>query len=296
METRWLWSLVVLGLGCGAAPAKGGPDGPSESGSSSGDFGASSGESGDPEPDPDATTSDGGAEESSSTGCGFICPPEVEPECDPWAQDCPTGEKCAPWISDGGNSWDALKCVPVDANPGEPGDACTAEGLGASGFDTCAGGSMCWNVDEAGAGVCVAFCEGSPDNASCSDVSTTCVIANDGVLNLCLPVCDPLLQDCDGNQACYPVGDSFACGPDVSGEMGLFGEPCAAINVCDAGLWCADAGAVPGCAGSDGCCTSFCDLDEGAACPGAGQECVAWFDVGEAPPGAETLGACVIPE
>ncbi|MBL8947371.1 MAG: ribulose phosphate epimerase, partial [Myxococcales bacterium] len=71
---------------------------------------------------------------------------------------------------------------------------------------------------------------------------------------------------------------------------------CAAINTCDAGLWCAAAGAVPGCAGSDGCCTSFCDLDEGAACLGAGQECVAWFDVGEAPPGAETLGACVIPD
>jgi hypothetical protein len=293
MDTRWLWTLAVLGLGCGVAPAKDGPQDPSEAGSSSGDPGSSSGEVLDPEPE---TSSSEGGEESSSTGCGFICPDDPEFECDPWAQDCPTGEKCAPWVNNGGDSWNALRCVPVDVNSGEPGDGCTAEGLGASGFDTCALGAMCWNVDEAGAGVCVAFCDGSPDNASCSDVSTTCVIANDGVLNLCLPVCDPLLQDCGGNQACYPVGDSFACGPDVSGEMGLFGEPCAAINVCDAGLWCAAAAAVPGCAGAEACCTSFCDLDEGAACPGVGQECVAWFDVGEAPPGAEALGACVIPE
>lgn len=86
-------------------------------------------------------------------------------------------------------------------------------------------------------------------------------LANGGALTLCLPTCDPLLQECT--------------------------------------LLCLEAG-TPDCAAKS-CCTSFCDTSEAdasAACPGAagGQECVRWYEPGQAPPGYEFAGACLIPE
>jgi hypothetical protein len=246
----------------------------------------------------------GGETTGSVTTVGFIQDPDgggVSIECDIWAQDCPEGEKCMPWANDGGSSWNAMRCSPLDPAPAQPGDECTVEGSGVSGIDNCEVSSMCWDVDpETNMGTCAAFCMGSEANPVCEDPNTSCVIANEGVLILCLPNCDPLLQDCAEGQACYPIDDGFACAPDASGEMGLFGEPCEFINVCDPGLFCANADAVPDCAGSSGCCSSFCDLTDpmaGMNCPGAagGQDCVAWYEEGQAPPGFEDVGACAIP-
>jgi hypothetical protein len=297
MGKRWAWTLVVGLVGC--VEPKGDGDGgpqvePEDTSSTDPQEEESSSSAAAPEPDDESSSSEAGDDES-TTGCNFICPEDADHECDVWAQDCPEGEKCAPWINDGGAAWNSLHCVPADDGGGQPGDECTTDGGGASGIDSCAIGTMCWDVDEEGNGTCVAFCEGSEENPSCADTEATCVIANDGVLNVCLPICDALLQDCAEGQACYPVGDAFACGPDVSGAQGLFGDPCEAINVCDPGMFCAAAQLVPGCVGS-GCCSSFCDLEDDGPCPGDGQECVSWFDVGQAPPGAETLGACIIPE
>jgi hypothetical protein len=297
MSKRWAWTLVVGLVGCVEPKGDGAEGEVQPEGSTTAaepEEEESSTSATPPEPEEESSSSEGS--EESTTGCNFICDDPPEHECDVWAQDCPEGEKCAPWISDGGAAWNALKCVPVEASGGQPGDECTTDGGGASGLDSCAIGSMCWNVDEEGNGTCVAFCEGSQENPSCADASATCVIANDGVLIVCLPICDPLIQDCGGGEACYPVGDAFACGPDVSGELGLFGDPCEAINVCDAGMFCASPQLVPDCQGSSGCCTSFCDLEDDGACPGEGQDCVSWFDEGQAPPGAETLGACISPE
>ena len=39
----------------------------------------------------------------------------------------------------------------------------------------------------------------------------------------------------------------------------------------------------------------FCDITLPNTCPGQGQECVAWYDPGEAPPGYDNIGACVLP-
>lgn len=249
-----------------------------------------------------AETSEGG--EESETGAIFILPLDGGPvtiECDVWAQDCPENEKCMPWANSGGSSWNATRCAPLDPNPAVIGDECSVEGSGVSGIDSCEVSSMCWNVDpETNMGTCVAFCEGSEANPICADPNTSCNILNDGVLILCLPNCDPLLQDCNEGEACYPTNDSFSCVPDAGGEQGLFGEGCEYLNVCDPGLFCAVPDGVPNCAGSIGCCSSFCDLsDPGAtaACPGnaGGQECVAWFEEGQAPPGYENVGACLIP-
>ena len=259
-------------------------------------------DSGDTADTSDSTDTDNDTTESGITG--FIDDPDgggVSIECSVWDQDCPSGEKCMPWANDGGSAWNATKCSPLDPNPAQPGDSCTVEGSGVSGVDNCDLAAMCWDVDpETNEGTCVAFCTGSEANPVCDDPSTACSIANEGTLILCLPSCDPLLQDCADGQACYGIDQAFVCAPDASGEMGMFGDPCEYINACDPGLACLNAEGVPGCAGSAGCCTSHCDLTDpnaSANCEGAagGQECMAWFEEGAAPPGYEDVGICFIP-
>ncbi|RMG95553.1 MAG: ribulose phosphate epimerase [Deltaproteobacteria bacterium] len=227
-------------------------------------------------------------------------------ECDVWTQDCPDGEKCMPWANDGGNSWNATKCSPIDPNPKQPGDTCTVEGNGVSGVDDCAKASMCWDVDpETNMGTCVPFCTGSPDMPMCENPNDSCLIANDGVLILCLPGCDPLLQDCPDGNVCIPntSGDGFACVLDASGGMGTAGTPCEFANVCNPGLLCLNAEFVPGCMGSQGCCGPFCDLTDPNAssmCANAyttpGADCVPFFEMGMEPPGQEDVGICIIPQ
>lgn len=241
--------------------------------------------------------------ESSSFDPGFIVEPDggpVEGECDLWAQDCPAGDKCMPWADQGGDVWNATRCTPIDPDSGQPGDACTVEDSGTSGIDTCDIGAMCWDVDpETLEGTCAAMCEGSPLNPICEDPDTACILANGGVLNVCLALCDPLLQPCPEGQACYPIPTGFVCGPDVSHELGGYADACAFVNGCDPGLFCAASGFIPGCRANN-CCTPFCDLEEpdaSAMCPGSadGQECVPYFP-SEPPPGYETVGACAIPQ
>jgi hypothetical protein len=249
-----------------------------------------------------STSGAGSTGADSETGVVFLIPPDgggVAFECDLFAQDCPEGEKCMPWSNDGG-TWNATRCSPVADNPGQPGDECSVEGSGTSGLDSCDLGSMCWDVDpETNTGLCVAMCTGDPSNPLCDDPDTTCSIANDGAIVLCLGVCDPIVQDCPEGQACYPVAEDWVCGPDASGEMGSYGDPCEFINVCDPGLICLDASATPNCEGA-GCCTEVCDITDPAGdaqCSGApdGQICEPWYGEGTAPPGYEDVGACVLP-
>jgi hypothetical protein len=312
---RWLGWVVLLGsVGCveGKPSLDGGQEGPDPSSSSSDEEGADTEDDVDPSvtttPHAESGESSESGDEESSTGCSFIdCGNDTDVcgeggvacECDVWAQDCPEGEKCAPWANDGGTAWNATKCVSIDSSPGQPGDPCVAEGGGLSGLDDCAGGAMCWDVDETGTGVCIGFCSGNEASPVCEDPDASCVIANDGVLILCLPSCDPLLSDCGDGSACYPTENSFVCVFDSSGENGAYGDPCEFTNACDPGLWCAPAQGVPGCT-TGSCCTPFCDQaepDASAQCPGAagGQECVPWYEEGQEQPGFEDVGSCLIP-
>jgi hypothetical protein len=224
----------------------------------------------------------------------------VGTECDPWLQDCPVGEKCMPWADDGGSSWNATRCSPIDPVPAQPGDECTVEGNGTSGLDSCDLGSMCMNVDpETNTGTCVAMCTGCPDAPVCDEPGTLCSISNEGVLVLCRPACDPLAQSCPAGQGCYPSGDAFFCAADASGMGGAYGQPCMYINGCNPGLMCLAGAATPGCM-TAGCCTEVCDLDDplgDAQCTGEpqGQTCQAWYEEDTAPPGYEDVGACALP-
>ena len=313
------WSeWVVVGLVCTACGAKSetNDDGPQTTEPSDetadddadDDFGDDAPDDSDDGPDDsatgDGTQGDDAVDGDSSGGGGnFILDPDgngIANECDIWAQDCMEGEKCMPWANDGAGSWNATRCSPLDRNPSQPGDPCEVEGSGVSGIDNCDISTMCWDVDpETNMGTCVEFCSGSEANPVCEDPTTKCVIANEGVLILCLPGCDPLLQDCLEGNACYPSSDTFVCGPDASLEMGVYGDGCEFVNVCDPGLFCANPELVPDCT-AGGCCSPYCDVsdpDASAACPGAagGQECVPWFEEGQAPPGFENVGACGIP-
>jgi hypothetical protein len=239
-----------------------------------------------------------GAETTTTTGSFVPDMPEVtEAVCDPWAQDCPEGEKCVAYSDNGEPSWNANKCVPV-LGDGAHGDSCTASASIVEATDDCGADSFCWNVMDVGGegiGVCTPFCQGSADEAIC-EPGSSCLISNEGAINLCIPICDPLLQDCVGaGMGCYWAGDNFNC---IGSAFEVFqtGEPCGYINDCAPGNVCLAPEAFPACAGAS-CCGQYCDLaNPEVICEPMGTECVAFFEEGEVIPGYENVGVCVLPE
>ncbi len=232
-----------------------------------------------------------------TSGQAFIFPPDFlssDFECSVWSQDCSPGKKCAAW-AESDVSWNSTKCVDVIGD-GLPGDPCSTIGGGLSGMDDCAYGSMCWDVDENNHGTCTALCTGTPDAPVCP-VGHDCAISGDNVLNLCLPGCDPLSQDCPGDDLCIVNGDSFLCVLDASGDEGQVNDPCELANTCDKGLICLDtATASAACQGSRSCCQPFCKFPD-SPCPNPDQQCLPWFDpMMPHPEGHESIGICAIPK
>jgi hypothetical protein len=305
-------AVPMLATGCAKDPEDTGHTNPSqssqttsESASETGSGPGTSGDNSNSETNP-TTTGTPPTTGDDTTGMaetsGFIITPDGggnSNECDIWKQDCPEGQKCMPWANDGGGSWNATKCTPLDANPKQPGDECIADGGGVSGVDNCDIGTMCWFLNEENVGTCIEMCTGSQDNQMCPD-GKVCDESNDGVIIVCLETCDPLAQSCPADQICFFDGVSeFICDFDASGDMGAYGDPCAFINVCDYGLFCATQMAVPGCPSADGCCSPFCDVTLENTCPGADmmQECIPWYESQglPVPPGMENIGACAVP-
>ncbi|MCA9660303.1 MAG: hypothetical protein KC486_18315 [Myxococcales bacterium] len=237
-----------------------------------------------------ATTDDG------TTGCSFLNCNDGGgggSQCDPMVQDCPDGEKCTAVSPMVGEPWGINECVPVNG-AGVVGDPCDIEGGKYTGLDDCALGYICLLTDDEGmGGTCVEFCDA---NMNCPNSGAMCVVYNDGSLPICLANCDPLLQDCAADQGCYPSGgDTFVCfktSVDI-GEGGV-GDGCNYTNQCQPGLMCLSPDSVPDCL-ENGCCSPFCSVMEGNANCLDGQECVAYFEMGQAPPGYEDVGVCAIP-
>ncbi len=221
-------------------------------------------------------------------------------DCDVFAQDCPPGQKCVAWAEGGSGAWNAHKCVDVTGD-GAPGDPCTTPEGGVAGIDDCAVGVMCWYVDETNHGTCIGLCTGTP-NAPICPLHFSCYINGDGILNLCFANCDPLLQDCPGDELCLPdfSGTRFECQVDDSDKPGQPGAPCEdpLATTCDKGLVCLDTNLASAACdpGKAGCCQPFCELPD-APCPHPDQQCLPWFEVIDAPatPGYESLGICAIP-
>jgi hypothetical protein len=211
--------------------------------------------------------------------------------CDPLAQDCPEDEKCVPYASTG-VTWDDTKCVPIlgDVPIGEP---CVSDGR-PSATDDCDADGHCWNhadVDGLLVGVCAPFCAGTPDDPSCAPDSS-CLLANEASIALCLPSCDPLTQDCGAGLGCLWGSHGFVC-TSLTQSVAA-GQPCTFTNDCAAGLGCFDAELIPACAGV-ACCAAYCSVDDPDACPDLDLACGAFFGEGQAQPGLESLGVCVVP-
>ena len=171
------------------------------------------------------------------------------------------------------------------------------QAVSAIGEDRIQTGQRQVTLDEALQGTCTELCSGPPAEPVCDDPDVSCSVSGDGVLSLCLLPCDPLQQDCAGGQdLCIPVGETFACIMDASGDEGQVFDPCEFANVCDQGLLCLASPSATECDQSaSGCCLPFCDLaDADLMCPGVGQSCLPFFEAGMAPPKLANVGICAI--
>jgi hypothetical protein len=265
----------------------GGPDGGATSTSGPDDGGTSTGTDDGSHTDDGWTTGDGGAFVYGAMDGGVVG------QCDPGLQDCPLeDEKCTAYATEEGFCCvDANKCVPIIGDKGF-GETCerTQEN------DDCAKGFFCMPETSGGtgAGVCLEFCVPyAPEQCVFGGV---CVPFNDGVLPLCETECDPLLQDCPQGWGCYPAYDKFICAkPAPVDGTGSDGADCFEFQSCLPGLVCVVDDSTAGCT-SNACCTPFCDVTGPATqCSEPTEECVPWFEPGQAPEGYEDVGACVIP-
>lgn len=243
--------------------------------------------------DTSASTIDGSSADTSSAEDGnWGIPPDVTNEpCDPLAQDCFPTHKCVPYATVPGSTFlDGNKCMPILGDKAW-GEACTLSNFNEA-QDDCDGLGFCWDLEWVQGelqGSCVPFCVGTPQNLTCPP-GWGCLFS--GAIALCAQQCNPLLQDCPNQYACYWVNEAFQC--VLTGSLGQDAEPCDQVNDCIPGLGCVAKASVPGCPGNAAtCCTPYCEL-AAPDCP-PGRACVAFFDQGEAPPGYESLGICIAP-
>jgi len=205
--------------------------------------------------------------------------------CDTYAQDCLAGEKCNLWANDMGNSWNDTRCVPLEEQPTQVGDACTVLEYPTSGVDDCDVGLFCF-PEESGEvgpwnGHCLPLCAGSEEAPSCP-VTFGCFAA------LCFETCDPLASTCEPGFSCDGIVEGeLLCLPGFE-DGPAAGEPCAPKGPdCASGLTCVLEEDVPGGCGWGTCCTELC-VQGGAPCPD-GTECTSfgrdW----------DPAGACTVP-
>jgi len=254
--------------------------------------------------DPDTTGVDSG--DDSSSGSPFIQVPDgggwsctVELQCDPWAQDCPRGEKCVPASCPPSLGFTRTACRPIADDPVPVGSPCTAQDDVWSGIDDCELGSVCSFLDDALEGTCVAQCTGSEANPQCP-AGHSCDVGFDGTATLCLPECDPLAPACGAEQTCAhgdaaagPNFEHFVCQSTATTfAIGEYGHGCDLWgNLCAPGLACVWEGHVPTCEASQ-CCTVLGELASPPPCPSLWQTCIAAYPDGDAPMGLEDLCYC----
>jgi hypothetical protein len=219
--------------------------------------------------------------------------------------DCPAGEKCIPVANDDGAIWNSTACVAIDPDAAAVGDLCTATPPGTLGDDDCEQGAVCWNVGSDGVGTCVAMCSidlgvtyAAAEGHCAGAPGAHCVTGSGGVVDLCLPTCNPLpaaASGCAFGDGCYPIHHGFACaqagGPPTSPVPQGLGDPCEHVNDCEPGLFCLDAAVQAACP-ADRCCAEYCDRAAADPCATPGTECIPWYEQGTDVPLLAELGAC----
>jgi hypothetical protein len=315
MHRAFLPLFISLGLGCG--PASGGLDaGTSTTTSTTTQADPATSTTGAPPtattglvtPDTGDTTSTTTTSTTSSTtttdpttttddpGTFIPIPDMGPPPCDAFAQDCPRGEKCMPYASDGGQSWNDSKCVDVMDDPAAVGEPCFVLDSGVSGLDNCELGAMCWNPDDQNQGTCIALCGGTADNPACPD-GFNCTYGRSVPFGVCTALCDPLLQNCEPGDLCIPdpIDLGFLCSPDSLDEASPVHAPCDYHTGCAQGLLCVPPSTATECDPQvNGCCQPVCDVEAPNTCTGEAQTCVPYWDEGTSPPGYEHIGLCSV--
>lgn len=311
MTGRRFFVTLALALACGCGPMRdtsgGDPSGPSETGVATALTSS-----------PTSTSTSDTATDTTSLGVDSTTTTTAEPTttdmarepndchiiwgttCDPWKQDCPEGQKCNWYGTDGGSTWHDSKCFPILDDPATLGEPCFVVDGPTSGVDNCERGTMCWNDDAKGMH-CVALCGGCPETGTCQ-TKFSCWSFSEG-LSLCFESCNPLTQDClapgDLCTPSYGYGNGFMCIPDTSSDQGQAHAPCDELGDCAAGSLCiATTSAVECDPRAIGCCEPFCDTSLPNTCPGQGQECLPVYldeDAPPIPPGFPTVGLCALP-
>lgn len=226
---------------------------------------------------------------------GGECPTGPD-ECAPWKQDCPEGEKCAPYITTPGVPCiDNAKCMPVIGDR-QLDELCEREGDN----DDCAVGLFCATAlgGTPGIGVCVALCDLN-DLDTCADFGHpggSCICSGNCYDPFCQDSCDPLGTDCPDGRACYisrpACYEGLACDIPVHGaDDGYDGDPCNISRQCRPGLTCTDANELADC-DAERCCTPLCDCKaaDPPECTSPEEACTCLWD-SENPP-FDRLGVC----
>ena len=237
--------------------------------------------------------------ESSGTTAACTGTTSLVGECDVGCQNCSATEKCVAF-GEQGKEFDQTACRPLPEAPKAPGEGCTILVQPMSGMDDCQRGSTCVAFPLFANSQCLEFCKSDGDSLQCPDPATRCV--NLYGRAVCAPVCDPRKpgecdQDCRALNlecpGCFPFTDSgtFTCWYPPPEEIGA-GFPCP-FGECVETLFCGPPGRVPGCDEATPCCTPYCDLTNPNCSEGT--DCQPVFEMGQAPQGLESLGACLTP-
>lgn len=280
------WAFVLLALSlsaCGTPPPNAAGSASEGSTSEGGDSTEAASASSSSAPDPSGTSvagsdsTTGQSEESGAMGSSFLDPtgecsglPDgvlahcTPVECSLFDQDCNRGEACRAWANDGGSTWNAARCTPLEDAPGQPGEPCEVVASPYSGVDSCDVGSMCWDVDDL-EGVCASYCTGSLVEPTCAEEALRCLLFEDGNLPLCLSPCDPLATECGEQSTCaWAPNDAFAC---VSQSF----VPCP-----DGFRHYAPGEGPAQCAADEPCCVPYCDTSQAETCP-EGSSCQPFY-------------------
>lgn len=209
-------------------------------------------------------------------------------ECDPFVQDCPMAQKCAPLFS---NGWH-YECVPLYEDPAGIGEVCQVFPLTYPIPDNCIAGAVCFDLDEVN--YCIGLCQGDFLEPHCQDSQEIC--GNFYGLFVCYPDCTPLAPDCPANTVCAEGEGGFLCAPENNGAYGKHHQSCVVAGDCNEGLSCVGSETAIECDQSElKCCEPICDLgspEPDIPCTGEGQHCVPYYTQEPVPVGLENLGIC----
>jgi hypothetical protein len=220
-------------LGCGPASSTTSSTDASASSSTSSTSSDSTGTD-----DTQSTNTETGADPCPPSSCLDFLPSD---ECDPFAQDCPAGEKCVP-LADG--RWYYSKCFAVagDAAAGEP-----CNDISPPAADDCDAMSVCVS------GFCQPLCMGDEQMPICPQ-GYGCASPP-----ICVQLCHPFAEPCAAPElACKWTGELFGC--LGAGDPSPPGEQCS--GGCAFGI-CVSWNEWVNCGYDSGCCTEFCELSAG---------------------------------